>query len=286
MLAYGNTVLKVGADWLDYLPPVRPYTMRLRYKMGTTPTFNKGVGTLVDPTRNIWDLTYESTDWSLILYDHDDLLEVLGADIEGVTQLNSAFNSCDSLQYVRNVKTCDVEYTDRMFYLCRQLRHVDLFDTSSITNASYMFHGCESLTSVPAYDLSNNTTLEHTFYFCTHLANIPTIDASKVTNMDHAFFCNYQLTSIPVINTSNVTNMVDAFYGCGLTTISQIDVSSVTNVDQMFGWCTRVESGILDMYNTLSNLPTVPYHDETFSRCGIDTTTGTAELAQIPDDWK
>jgi hypothetical protein len=36
--------------------------------------------------------------------------------------------------------------------------------------------------------------------------------------------------------------------------------------------------------STQTNPPT--NHDATFRSCGRDTTTGAAELAQIPSDWK
>jgi hypothetical protein len=40
-----------------------PYTIRLKYKQGTTPTFSKGTGVLVDADENVWDLTYENDNW-------------------------------------------------------------------------------------------------------------------------------------------------------------------------------------------------------------------------------
>ena len=61
----------------DQLPP---YTIRLKYKQGTTPTFSKGTGVLVDSTNNIWDLTYENTAWIRLLQNHTDLLEVIDAN--------------------------------------------------------------------------------------------------------------------------------------------------------------------------------------------------------------
>ena len=43
--------------------PLPPYTIRLKYKQGTTPTFSKGTGVLVDSDENVWDLTYVNDNW-------------------------------------------------------------------------------------------------------------------------------------------------------------------------------------------------------------------------------
>jgi surface protein len=73
-----------------------------------------------------------------------------------------------------------------------------------------------------------------------------------------------KLTSIPLFNTSKVTNMFQTFQGC-----------------------TNVQSGALALYQQMSTQTTPPTnHGGTFYNCGINTQTGSAELAQIPSDWK
>lgn len=51
-------------------------------------------------------------------------------------------------------------------------------------------------------------------------------------------------------------------------------------------WLAKKEAPI-DPYNPLG-LPANPptSHSSTFNNCGRDTTTGAAELAQIPSGWK
>jgi hypothetical protein len=72
-----------------------------------------------------------------------------------------------------------------------------------------------------------------------------------------------------------------------LTTVPLFNTSKVTNVDQMLWDCNNVESGALALYNQLSTQTTPPSnHSQTFYNCGSNTTTGAAELAQIPSDWK
>lgn len=47
-----------------------------------------------------------------------------------------------------------------------------------------------------------------------------------------------------------------------------------------------IDDGITEMYNYLSARTTLTSHPQTFRNCGSNTQTGSAELAQIPSDWK
>jgi len=89
-------------------------------------------------------------------------------------------------------------------------------------------------------------------------------------------------------NTTGITNMEMMFLGCTeLTSIPLFDTSKVTNMDSMFQYCRNVQSGALAFYQQASSQSTPPNsHYKTFEDCGINTTTGAAELAQIPSDWK
>lgn len=146
MLKLGSTYLKFGNDfilnWINkQLNPLDlpPYTIRLKYKDGITPTFTKGTGVQVSQEQNIWDLTYENSDWSYLLYIHDDLLEVLGANATGVTNMAHTFD------------------------LCSSLTSVPLFDTSNVTDMSGMFRYCTLLASVPLFDTINVTDINNMF---------------------------------------------------------------------------------------------------------------------------
>ena len=59
------------------------------------------------------------------------------------------------------------------------------------------------------------------------------------------------------------------------------------DIDRIYYGCINVESGILREYNKLSILfPHYSQPGHPFYNCGSNTTTGAAELAQIPDNWK
>ena len=254
MLVSNNKVLKINNKWLNG-HAFTPYTIRLKYKQGTTPTFSKGYGVLVDSTNNIWDLTYENPDWGSLLQSHADLIEVIEANTEGVTDMYWMFWGCKSLT--------SVPLMGAMFYDCWALTNVPLFDTSKVTYMNDMFRDCGSLTTIPLFDTSNVTDMSFMLYGCTSLTNVPLFDTSKVTTMEHMFNGCTSLTNVPLFNTSNVTNMNSMLYRCY-----------------------SVESGSLALYQQASTQANPPSnHSNTFTNCGRDTTTGAAELAQIPSSW-
>ena len=244
LIKLNNKLIKLNNKLVGFVDPYNPpdlppYTIRLKYKPGTTPTFSVGTGTLVDAGENIWDLTYENSSWTQLLSTHDDLLEVLGANSTGVTNMVG------------------------MFYHCEHLTTVSLFDTSSVTSMRSMFNSCYSLTSVPLFDTSKVTDIGYMFIDCTSLTSIPLFDTSSVTDMGLMFYNCTSLTSIPLFDTSKVTDMI-----------------------YMFIDCTNVESGALSLYqqaSTQTNPPTS--HTDTFKNCGLNTTTGAAELSLIPTSW-
>lgn len=95
------------------------------------------------------------------------------------------------------------------------------------------------------------------------------------------------------VNSNGVTNMSECFYFgqmmmgvrlCG--TIPLFDTTQVTNVSYMFKDNSYVEGGALALYQQMSTQTNVPFnHGWCFSDCGKMTTTGSAELAQIPYEW-
>lgn len=57
-------------------------------------------------------------------------------------------------------------------------------------------------------------------------------------------------------------------------------------MEYMFYNCTQVQSGALALYQQASTQTTPPtIYENAFWQCGSNTTTGAAELAQIPVAW-
>jgi surface protein len=164
-----------------------PYTIRLKYSNGVTPSFSNGTGVQVSQSPNVWDLTYENTNWYRLLLGHTNLLEVLGANTSNVISMES------------------------MFHDCNDLTTVPLFDTSKVTNMEFMFQWCRNLTSVPLFDTSKVTNMRDMFASCVSLTSVPLFNTSKVTDMEGMFTSCYSLTFVPLFNTSKVTDM---YYMC------------------------------------------------------------------------
>ena len=317
-LAFNNeTLLYNNLYEMFYVDPYNPlnlppYTIRLRYKSGVTPTFDKGTAVRVSSSPNVWDLTYNNPDWYSLLENDKDLLEIICANTTGVTNMRSLCFSCDNLEAVPEWGFDTSLVTDMafMFGFCN-LTRLPLFDTSNVTtmqsmlphnyNLTYvpllntqnvtnfigLFVHCHSLTNIPVFNTSNGTNFADMFGFCTSLTNVPLIDTSNATDLD-GLFTHTPITSMPDLDTSNATDMSDMFSYCSeLTSIKLYNTSKVTNVEAMFDHCTKVSSGALAFYQQLATQASPPTsHKWTFRECGSDTVTGSAELAQIPADWK
>lgn len=282
IIKFNNSILKYDGKWLksdetptptptpDPYNPLNlpPNTIRVKFTSGYTPTMGDSQ-TLVDSTNNIWDIYKSSNRWSSLfmpsttLY-NTTLLEVLGANTTNVTNMRA------------------------MFWGCTALTSVPLFDTSNVTNMTDTFNYCELLTSVPLFNTSKVTEMSDTFYNCASLSSVPLFDTNNVTRMDLMFKYCTALTTIPLFDTTKVTNMNNMFEGCtSLVTIPLFDTHNVTSMDYTFKDCVNVESGALAIYQQASTQTNPPSdHTQTFYHCGRDTTSGAAELAQIPSDWK
>lgn len=161
-------------------------------------------------------------------------------------------------------------------------------NTKNVTSMISLFHYCTSLTNVALFDTSNVTNMTQMFYNCTSLTTVPLFNTSKVTNMFNMFRWDSNLTSVPLFDTSNVTVFKYVFEECtSLTSIPLFDTSKMVDVECCFHNCYSVNTGILDLYNRMINQSNPPTsYDYCFSDCGIYSTTGAAELAQIPSGWR
>lgn len=274
MLKFNSKLLKFNSKVLGgvTIPPdpynplgLPPNTVRVRTNDGNVPVRGSSTSyesaTLVEGTTDVYDVYKSGISFYNLLRGCSNVVEVLGANTTGITNMSG------------------------MFSVCSALTSVSLFDTSSVTDMSVMFNYC-SLTSVPLYDTSNVTNMSYMFLECSELETIPALNTSKVTNM-YYMFQHSGITSVPLLDTSKVTDMSYMFSNCYyLSNIPLFDTSSATNMNYTFYGCSGVESGALALYQQASSQANPPSsHNNTFHNCGIDTVTGSAELAQIPSDW-
>lgn len=269
-----------------------PYTLRLRYKDGVTPTFTNGTAVQMSTSPNIWDLT--STDWYAALQGHTDLLEVVDSgDMSGVSNMASTFSGCTSLVSVcpMNVQLTRMPY---MFQNCSSLVSAPFITIipTPIGSCEYMFDGCTSLTSVPLLNTSKLTSVNYMFRNCSSLTSIPAFNLINALTAGSMFEGCTSLTTVPALDLRYARKgLANMFKGCSsLTSIPSITIpSSLSSCSSMFEGCVNVETGIQTMYNTLNTAlynARSTYYSSCFKDCGSNTTTGAAELAQIPSSWK
>ena len=122
----------------------------------------------------------------------------------------------------------------------------------------------------------------------TNVLEVLGANTSTVTDMSAIFQDCIFLSSVAIFNTSNITDMSYMFRACNiLRSIPLFDTSKVSNMSYMFFNCYDVQSGALALYQQASTQANPPSnHTYTFYNCGATSTTGAAELAQIPSDWK
>lgn len=268
-----------------------PNTIRVRTNNGQQP-FKGGLttyetATLVQGTNDVYDVYKSGTSFYNVLWGSTNVVEVLGANTSNVTNMQGMFNLCSNLTTVPLFDTSSVTNMEDMFYSCSKLTTVPLYDTSNVTTMDSMFFYCIKLTTVPLFDTSNVTDMYGIFRNCNSLTTVPLFDTSSVTNMSSMFDMCGNLTTVPLFDTSNVYTMYNMLRGCqALTTVPLFDTSNVVDMNGMLYDCVNVESGALALYQQASTQTTIPDHVQAFYNCGSNTTTGAAELAQIPDDWK
>jgi hypothetical protein len=84
-----------------------------------------------------------------------------------------------------------------------------------------------------------------------------------------------------------VSSMNWMFGDClSLSSIPLFDTTKVKDMNHVFYRCKNVQYGALALYQNTSARASSIAHTQTFAYCGINTETGSAELAQIPSGWK
>lgn len=272
---YNTKVLKNAANDNWYIKP-DPYnplrlpsnTVRVRTSDGNPPVKDSSATyetyTSVTGTNDEYDVYKSGTDFSNLIYRSTNVVEVLGANTAGITNMGAMFGACNALTTVA------------------------LFNTTSVLSMANMFASCSALTSVPLFDTSSVTTMMNMFYNCSSITTVPLFDTSSVDNISGMFSHCTSLTSVPVFDTSSAETMLNMFYSCSsLTAVPLFNTSNVWNMSQMFYNCTNVQSGAYDLYWQALRQTTPPSnHSQTFYNCGSNTTTGAADLARISYDWK
>lgn len=256
MITFGGNTLTVDGAWLTEVDPLNPlglppYTLRCRFTSGYTPT--QGTSRVqVSSSPNVWDITKDTPD------------EIHG----GVTWGGLFYNygqgtGCTQLLEVLGANATGVVFMQMVFHGCSNLTSVAPFDASSTVSCWGMFHENTRLVNAPGLSLDSCYTVGSMFYQCSSLVNPPNLT-----------------------NTSGIVDWGSTFSRCSsLGRVPLYGTSSAEYIGTMFSGCRNVASGAYELYQQVSQQPTVRSYGDMFTNCGIDTVTGLADLQRIPTSY-
>lgn len=320
MITYNDKILKINSKWLrgiDFNPlKLPPLTIRVRYTWNIDHSGDHSWTFVRSYDGNyIWDLHLSRTSYSYPIGALDGVTEIVAANIKDIEYLGgglvnqnpylvkccsldlsnaiimpSLFSYCTYLtEPPEYIKVSSALNIGGMFAGCYRLEKgtTKFIDGDKVLVANSLYEGCLDLTEVSDITLPNVTATANMFSGCPRLTHIDHLDVKPIYAKKMFFECS-SLEHIPNFDTSETVNM-DAMcsYCSGIAEVPLIDTQSVTSVTESFYMCKSVSGGALDLYNQMSTQTNPPSrHNLTFYDCGANTTTGAAELAQIPSDWK
>ena len=185
ILGYSNSyLLSPGGGYYlgSYDPKPDPYnplnlppnTVRVRTSDGNPPPkvtpITYDTATRVPGTTDVYDIYKSGKSFLNLLYGSvsggSNVIEVLGANTSGITNMDSMFLRCTALSAVPIFDTRSVTNMQQMFGHCSALSSVPLFNTSGVISMYAMFDGCTSLTAVPLFDTTCAADMDYMFKNC------------------------------------------------------------------------------------------------------------------------
>ncbi len=195
-------------------------------------------------------------------------VDLSGVDMSNVTNYESMFYGCESIEKIRfgdGFDACMALNIDNMFYGCKKLNELDFehFNSGKLLKLEDVFSGCESIESIDLSGLrtENVTRMTGLFSGCKKLKSIDIshFNTSNVTTMRYLFSGCESLESVDLRNfdTSNVTDMFALFSNCRKLKIGDIpgiyslNTNNVTDMTAMFLGCDEIENTyFISSFNT------------------------------------
>ena len=190
---------------------------------------------------------------------------------KGIT-FTSMFSSCFSLQTVPLFDTRNATTFNGMFNSCSSLQTVPLFNTASAQNMSSMFNDCRSLQTVPLFNGASATNFSFMFSGCSSLQTVPLFDTAKATSFANMFNSCSSLQTVPLFNTASGIDFSGMFQSCSsLQTVPLFDTAKATSFSNMFRSCSSLQTvplfnaasvrNVSSMFQNCSSLQTIPLFD-------------------------
>lgn len=252
-----NVVGKDPASYINYAEVVFQFNSPSNFNPKTTWSKYASMWTQLTSSPNVWKFSQGEYGGDAIYY----MFSYGKGDRKGLTDWeilygNMAIWGGRSYFFAQNTGLKKVHYlifndgsTCGAFEGCTNLTeaHIALCYAG---NLQYMFNGCTSLKIVSVGDINTDTYASWN-------------DEMDVSDITYAFKDCSSLKYLPILKFNGYLG--DASFA--------------------FSGCTNVEGGIISAYNRIT-ANNSPVHNGTFYNCGINTSAGSAELAQIPASWK
>ena len=219
----------------------------------------------------------------------------IASTITSVTNLNTTFWGCRSLQTVPLFNTANVTNMFQMFANCNSLQTVPLFNTANVTDMGFMFSNCSALQTVPLFNTVAviSSGMSSTFQNCISLQTVPLFNTANVTTMANMFNSCSALQTVPLFNTVKVTSMIGMFSGCtSLKTVPLFNTVAALNISSMFSSCsvlqtvplfnTAAVTNMSSMFSSCSVLQTVPLFNTAAVTNMSSMFSGCTSLQTIP----
>lgn len=251
------------------------------YNPSSLSTLSGATWTQLSSSPNVWKWDASSvvaTDWSTALQNitSTNIKIIEAGELTTPTIIGNSSSYLGMFSNSNFTEICDLSFPN-------VINSASAFENSSGTTSN--------LTRIGNLNFPKATTLNRLFRNCSSLISTGDITTSnELTSVQRMFYGCTELLELKLFNTSHVTDFLwFAYYGMRpmkYTFIPYYDTSSATDVRLMFSNARYVEHGALNLYTRLSTQTNPPTnHSNCFTDCGADTTTGAAELAQIPSSW-
>lgn len=313
MITFGSIILTTGSGaWLETSTspgpsPYPQYSLRFKFSdLNYNPLVAYPIGPVPYPYPKHWKAgcswTQISSEPNIWEYQREPDHYTSEQDPWGANAWNDEFlgmfNDYENNQVeVLGGNTTGITSMDAMLAQNSGLVRVALFDTSSCYNMSQMLTGVpisgsyrhtSHLVEVPNFDFTSCLDAQGMFWGCEELETIPAFDLQGVCDTNRMFADCVSLRAIPAMRVGKV--------GHPMMWEGTVISGNILYMDYMFQDCRSVASGIADMYTALSTNGydtaaqtagvTPAQHAQVFEDCGVDSQSGSAELAQIPAGWK
>ena len=104
-------------------------------------------------------------------------------DTNKVTDMNSMFSACNSLQFIPLLNMSNVTTCRSMFNTCNSLQSIPLLNTSIVNDCNGMFNTCSNLQQIPALNFANVNQSGNIASF----SGLPSISKNSVTNVYYSW---------------------------------------------------------------------------------------------------